>query len=186
MGWTYMHKEKGLPIKDFFAKQFDYKNEDGGSGKIIACSSKLGTTYLAYKVVGPMGDGETIGIVCLTAYDHKDYYNFGYKDMSENMGPNQYDCPEKILKLLTPTTHKYALEWRKNCQETIDKKKSKPKLKVGDILELEKPMSFTNGQEYKRLVVESLKPRVFRPEGTFTRVKISERALDHKGFKIVA
>jgi hypothetical protein len=186
MGWTYQHKEKGLPIKDFFINAFDYKNEDGSSGKVVACSSKLGTSYLAYEVSKPDGERAVIGLVCLTAYDHNDYYNFGYKDMSEEMGPNQCDCPEKILKMLTPTTNEYALEWRKNCQETIDKKKSAPKLKAGDIIEFDKPMTFTNGMDYKRLVVESLKPRIFRPEGTYNRVKISKRALESYPFKIVA
>lgn len=46
-----------------------------------------------------------------------EYYNFGYKDMDETMGPFRYDCPKSIIDLLTPTDNECANEWRRKCLE---------------------------------------------------------------------
>ncbi len=58
--------------------------------------------------------GEVFALVCLVRRNPKstDGHAFGYKDMSESMGPWEDGCPAKILDLLTPTTSEYALDWR--------------------------------------------------------------------------
>ena len=38
---------------------------------------------------------------------------WGYKDISEEMGPCYYDCPKKLIKLLDSPRNEYASEWRK-------------------------------------------------------------------------
>ena len=60
-------------------------------------------------------------MVCLLDYRPNEYYNIGYKDMEESEGPYYYNCPERILKLLTPTSNEYALRWRKKCWERIER-----------------------------------------------------------------
>ncbi|MBQ8133271.1 MAG: hypothetical protein IJ192_02500 [Clostridia bacterium] len=65
----------------------------------------------------PESEQRTFGVVFLTSVDMKDYYNFSYKDMEETCGPYNYDCPESILKLLSPTTSEFALQWREKCRE---------------------------------------------------------------------
>ena len=37
---------------------------------------------------------------------------YDYKAMDEGMHPYYYDIPERLFKMLTPTTNKYALAWR--------------------------------------------------------------------------
>jgi len=113
VGWTFTQKSKGLSIKEFFEKEFN-----GTSGKVLDCASRLHEAYLAYEI----SPGEVIGIVCALQYRPYDYYNFGYKDMDENMGPYFYNCPKRILELLTPTTSKYAKEWRRRCWRNIKRK----------------------------------------------------------------
>ena len=44
------------------------------------------------------------------------------KEMDEYMCPYYYDMPVSYLKLLSPTTDKYSLEWRKKVQETAKAK----------------------------------------------------------------
>lgn len=64
--------------------------------------------------------------VCLTCGKdrmNKHSHNFGYKDMDETMGPCYYDCPEYILRLLSPTDNKEALLWRERCHKTNWRKK---------------------------------------------------------------
>ena len=45
--------------------------------------------------------------------------HFGYKDMDENMGPCEADCPESVLALLGPTNSEHALEWRRRCFDNL-------------------------------------------------------------------
>jgi hypothetical protein len=37
--------------------------------------------------------------------------------LDETVGPNESDCPEAILDLLTPTEYPYAQAWRTRCRE---------------------------------------------------------------------
>jgi len=62
--------------------------------------------------------------VFLTSINSKDYYSFSYKDMSEDMGPCESECPVSILKLLSPTDNQWANEWRERCWENAKRKKS--------------------------------------------------------------
>lgn len=73
------------------------------------------------KTYEPIDDGTVWGIVFLTSVEKGMFY---YKDMSEDMGPCYYDCPETILKLLSETDSKWALEWRQKCHEKNEKKKT--------------------------------------------------------------
>ena len=68
----------------------------------------------------PIDDGTVWGIVFLTSVEKGMFY---YKDMSEDMGPCYYDCPETILKLLSETDSKWALEWRQKCHEKNEQAK---------------------------------------------------------------
>jgi hypothetical protein len=63
--------------------------------------------------------------VFLLRYPTKSEYNFAYKDMDEGCGPFEVDCPERILKLLTPTDSEFALKWRKNCRTYHEQRKKK-------------------------------------------------------------
>ncbi len=72
----------------------------------------------------PEEEREVWAAIFLTKTDMKDYYNFYYKDMSEDMLPGYYDCPKGILDLLSPTENENALEWRKKCREQLEKKKN--------------------------------------------------------------
>jgi hypothetical protein len=44
-----------------------------------------------------------------------------YKPMDEDMGPCEASAPARILDLLTPTTHEYAIAWRASCRERLAK-----------------------------------------------------------------
>src|SRR3546814_16727894 len=65
--------------------------------------------------------GIVFAVVCLVRWNprSRDGHQFGYKDMSENMGPCEADCPAAILELLSPTDHEYALDWRARCRANL-------------------------------------------------------------------
>lgn len=76
----------------------------------------------------PIENGEVFAAICLTSVNNKSYYNFSYKDMTDDMGPCEDKCPKKILKLLSPTDNEYAIEWRNRCQNHNTHKLTKIKI----------------------------------------------------------
>lgn len=155
MGWTYTNRLKSQSIRAFFDAELTY---DGKSGILDCAVVNRRTAYIAYK---HPRDGHVFGIVCLLDYRPKDYYNFGYKDMDESMGPNESECPARILKLLSPTDSEYALEWRKRCQENLDKRAKAPKVKVGDTIVFKLPVTFRDGLKENVFIVTDPKSSVF-------------------------
>lgn len=162
MGWLYTNKPKGESVKDFFSKQFTFET-DRYSSKLLECAVvKMRTAYMAIEQVLKVDGARTVfAVVCFLHYAPKDYNNFGYKDMDETMGPYAYDCPEKILKLLTPTDNEYARNWREKCWLKINDKKSRPKVKVGDVIKFDTPIQFTNGDLLDTFQVIDLKRNIF-------------------------
>lgn len=110
-------------------------------------SAMVGSVYYAAvtslkKYVGndqyedlPENEQFTFAVVFLTIVDMKDYYNFSYKDMDESCGPFSYDCPESILKMLSPTDNEFALNWRKKCREHLQKRKTLKNAPIGTTIE---------------------------------------------------
>jgi len=52
---------------------------------------------------------------------------FGHKDMEDSSCPFCYDFPVSWLKLLSPTTDEYAIQWRKEVVEYHKQKRAKNK-----------------------------------------------------------
>ena len=72
-----------------------------------------GTAYLALR------DGDTVyGTVVIFS---KNKYRLAGKIMDEAMHPYNYDCPEKIFNLLTPTTDRFSMAWREKVRERLAK-----------------------------------------------------------------
>lgn len=151
MGWTFTRKEKNETVLQFFENSFNYTREDGSYGKILKCKVVgMKTAYMAYEIKqADPAAVKIVALVCLLEYRPKDYwYNFGYKDMDETVGPCESNCPEDILKMLTPTDYEYAIEWRKRCYENLAKKKAVPKLKDGMKITVDPPIYYGSGYGY--------------------------------------
>lgn len=73
---------------------------------------------------------------------------FAYKDMDETMGPFYYDCPNSILRLLTPTKNERANNWRRICYANTSKR-SPEKPKKDPLREIKKYLGykFSSGSE---------------------------------------
>src|SRR3546814_8711669 len=74
--------------------------------RVLASSCPGNRTY--YAAVQEIMDGIpgiVFAVVCLVRWNprSRDGHHFGYKDMIENMGPCEADCPAAILALLSPT-----------------------------------------------------------------------------------
>jgi hypothetical protein len=126
MGWTYFeplaHQKtaKGEPKRKEILD-----NEMNDSRWEVVKSSMVGSTYYAaIRLKAEDRPNMVIAVVCLTSvqtsYGKK---QFGYKDMTENEGPNARQCPASILDLLTPTESEYALGWREDCRKYAESKR---------------------------------------------------------------
>lgn len=118
MGWLYMKSLRGQAgPSEYLDVQFTFERPEGTS-KVLR-SELIGKTYYAAVEQRRRDDGEreVFALICLVAYDPLDSegYIFGYKDMSEHMGPYECHCPEGFLDLLTPTDRPYAKSWRARC-----------------------------------------------------------------------
>ena len=156
MGWTsYNAKYYNTRGKIDRKKECDaYWLEGLNSGHFnVVRSAMVGSTYYAaiqpiQKRIGedesgksiyediPEDQRETYGVVMLTKTDMKDYFNFFYKEMSEDMEPYESKCPKGIIDLLSPTESEYAKAWRKRCLD-FAKTKSMRDLPVGAIFQFE-------------------------------------------------
>lgn len=119
MGWTSYHVSGRIDKKKEAEKQL--------SCKVVKSAVKGNTWYGACE----LGDGQIIGAVILMHTNSKDYYNFSYKIVEESMGPCESECPESILKLLTPTENEWANQWRDRCREYNARKAELHKLPIG-------------------------------------------------------
>lgn len=130
MGWMYMARPAGQSHQAFFQEQF------GSDCQILDSHTTRFVFYAACE--NKRKPGAVFAVICLFRYARKDYYNFGFKDMDESMGPYAYDCPNRILDMLTPTDNEYANKWRSLCRARNDK----PSPRIGQTIELAQPVPF--------------------------------------------
>lgn len=154
MGWTYMHREPGLSDRDFFQGEF------GEGSEVLEAGTRDNVCYLACRNRNAPQMG-VFAIVCLIDRfgDRRDpYFNFGYKDMDETMGPGYDDCPAKVYALLTPLEEaglsddslKWAAGWREGAEENIARRAAAAAVRKGDIVEFDDAVAFTSGRSYRR------------------------------------
>lgn len=147
MGWTYFDKPAGEKTADYIKRTLTWEHGGVKNTCLDVAIVKLRTAYAAVETVRPDGTREVWASVWLLDYPRNYRFNFGYKDMDESMGPCEDECPERILKLLTPTDHEYAQKWRARCWENIKRRTAKPKVTDGCTLRFAAPFTFTDGHK---------------------------------------
>jgi len=137
MGWTYHQKPNN--VTEWFKESLTWENEKK-KNTCIKTAIKFKEAYAAVETVDKETGERYVWAACfMLNYTREDYYNFGYKDMSEDMGPNISNCPASILDLLTPVeehpiseeSKKWANAWRERCRKNL----AVPKIKFGDKIE---------------------------------------------------
>jgi len=178
MGWTHTNRPSYQTPTEFIKEHFSWEN-DTHTIKVIETSVKLTEAYAAVeRIEKATGKREVWALVLLLHHMPKSYYNFGYKDMDETMLPYSFNCPAKILDLLTPTENEYALKWRAKCREQLSKKVSMP---AGTIVKFDDELddwgnTFVKVKHTRKHVYRSVKT------GTYVRLKNS---LDFRKFTII-
>lgn len=161
MGWTSYHAthyKKGTVDRKAECDAYFMEGLNAGYYRVIK-SALVGAVYYAavenLKRCGekqpdgsrpivyiPEAERHTWAAVFLTRVDSRDYYNFYYKNMSEDMGPYDCKCPASILSLLSPTDSESAIDWRARCWKYIEEKKDPNALKnlpIGSVIRFSQP-----------------------------------------------
>lgn len=179
MGWTGLHREKGLSDREFFEKEFPIGLTQ--RGRVLECASTF-EAFFAIVENGPDAgsySNQRWVLVVLKTWG-RGYYNFHYKDMDEAMGPCGTYCPPKFLEAvecLVPTPpNESAAEWRRGCKEhVVARAAAKQRAKSvaeGAVLKFAKPIQFQDESTWDTLVYQG--QNLFRPEGGYGRYRITD------------
>jgi hypothetical protein len=160
MGWLYMQSLGGhYGPRQYLDAQFTFTRPELTSKVLRSALVGMRVYYAAIEHVRhEKSERIVFAAVCLVRYNPRDRegYIFGYKDMDETVGPNESDCPEAILDLLTPTEYPYAQAWRTRCRENAAARRalsSKPSPRPGQTIVFDQPLSFSDGRSLDRFEV---------------------------------
>ena len=133
MGSTGSFVPYGKKPKEVVLEYNNSHQEDGKEWKILKHKSTRGDGYEWSNVIYAayqLPSGKVIGLVILYKY-YPSNREVVHKEVTEDMGPVDSECPNNILDMLSETDNEYALEWRARCREFNAKPKPK-KLEDGD------------------------------------------------------
>ncbi len=144
MGYT-SYNTNGRTVKECIIDEINDTSETR-SYKVIASSQRGGFAGIVYLAVEEKINGETstVGYVAKFSYRSGE---ISTKIMTEMEYPYYFDCPERILKLLSPTDNENALEWRGQCRKV---NKTTNKIKYNQKFEFKNPLKFSDGQMRSR------------------------------------
>ena len=173
MGWLYM-RSLGIHAGpcEYLDAQFTFEGTECRCCVLRSALVRLRTYYAAVERVQADGDRQVSAVVCLVRYNPNDRegYVFGYKDMDENIGPVESECPVVILDLLTRGEGGRAAG-------------RGPRPRPGQTVVSDEPIAFRDGRRLDRLVVaehpRSARMVLFRDlegRGLYRITKLSDRA----------
>jgi len=122
MGWTFYnatHYTKNGSVDRKSECDAIIKYNNAKISQRVLKSAMVGSIYYAaVEIINKETQHRcVIAAVILTSSDKAHGYNFGYKDLTETMGPSERKCPASILNLLTETDNEYAKKWREDCRK---------------------------------------------------------------------
>jgi hypothetical protein len=150
MGWLYRDEPIDDPLTYLKAK-YNYDCETHTLQTLDG--ARVGNTvYLAVRSTGKQTRRSFVFAAVIMISNTKKW-GFGYKDQDECMGPNQCDCPQRIMRLLSPLAELphtgFAADWRVCVAarhiEQRQRRQRRASLSVGSIVTLPAPARFSGG-----------------------------------------
>lgn len=111
MGWTY--SASWPTAKAVHAELLDDLKR-AGLEVLGSAATSYGRHF--YVAVARPHEPATMFVAAIEGTSRGDRPEWGYKDMSESMGPFYFDCPLSLLAKLGPTENASSLEWRANVR----------------------------------------------------------------------
>jgi hypothetical protein len=150
MGWLYKHDSIDNPVA-YLTDQYNHDAEHC-TYRVLAAARVANTVYMAVKSTEKTtGSFYVFAAVILISNTQK--HGFGYKDMDESVGPYECDCPDRIMRLLSPITDipypSYAAEWRARVAArkiaNAELRAKRKQLRPGSVVTLENEVRFRDG-----------------------------------------
>jgi hypothetical protein len=150
MGWLFQRDPVDNPVAHMMSK-FTYEDDSCRQPPLDGARAS-NTVYLAVRSTDKKtGRSFVFAAVILISNTKKD--GFGYKDQTEIMGPCQYDCPQRIMRLLSPLAELprvgYAADWRARVaarhDELRQQRKRRNSLRIGSTVTLPSAVRFPGG-----------------------------------------
>lgn len=149
MGWLFQNdKLRHQTPVDYITRAFTHHN--GTWQATVISAAAVGSTIYAAIRNHDTSTGKSYVFCAVILFKNNERDGFAYKDMDDSMGPCEVDCPDRIMRLLSPIEDLpnpgYAATWRRSVAEAKAKKaetRSKiGKLAVGDRVKLMHPAHF--------------------------------------------
>jgi hypothetical protein len=149
-GWLYQDDPVDDPLS-YLKDKYNY-DCDTHTLQTLDGARFSNTVYLAVKSTDKKTTRSFVfAAVILISNTKKD--GFGYKDMSESIGPCQCDCPQRIMRLLSPIADiprpGYTADWRARVAarriERRQRQQLRNSLHVGSLVTLPSPTRFSGG-----------------------------------------
>ena len=133
-----------------------------------------GTRYAAVRNVNYLDPGCDYVYSAVILFRNNDRDGFGYKDMCESMGPHEADCPDRIMRLLSPVEQipnpSFTAAWRQRVADNKQKRRATKqmaaRLKPGVVIRLEHEATFgTSGVTATEFKLHAFRKRtpIFEP-----------------------
>lgn len=132
MGWTFFADRTDLTAGQILTREFECVNSEGTRWSVVDQSTRGSEWYALMKLEKPGQDPVHFGLVCLFKRSKKTG-EFGYKDISEECGPNASHAPVRIIEALdrlAPAPNEWARAWRERCRANA-RKPARPALVAG-------------------------------------------------------
>lgn len=149
MGWLF-HNDmlRSQTPAEYITQHFSCET-DTHKATVLATATVHGTIYAAIRnEIKSSGVAYVFCGVFLFKNNKRD--GFGYKDMDESCGPCEVDCPDRIIRLLSPVENMpnpgYAAQWRADVaaakQRRATARKRAKNFSPGDTIRLNRPAHF--------------------------------------------
>lgn len=143
MGWLFRDdKLRHQTPAEYFTQHLTHESETA-SATVIATATVRRTVYAAIRNHNKQ-TGAAYIFCAVILFKNSDKDGFGYKDLDESVGPCEVDCPDRIMRLLTPVADIpnpcYAADWRERVTAAkasrLALRQGATKLSKGDLIKL--------------------------------------------------
>jgi len=150
MGWLCRHDPIDDPVA-YLTGQFNHEGEHR-INRVLDAARVANTVYMAVECTDK-ATGKSFVLAAVILISNTRKHGFGYKDMTETMGPCECACPDRIMRLLSPVTDipnpSYAADWRARVaahkKAAAELRTKRASLRPGSIVTLERAVSFRDG-----------------------------------------
>lgn len=151
MGWTYRSRKLTHQTPVQYMTEYLTHETAATSTTVIAAAAVSGTIYAAIRQQDRI-TGKSFVLCGVILFKNSAKDGFGYKIMSERMGPCEADCPDRIMRLLSPIHEiedpRCAADWRERVAAGKAVKAGKAaklaRLRPGDVIRLARRVQFAS------------------------------------------